>query len=257
MSDKPVATNLRALVNAIIAHGKTGNVRSVVQTLNEIERDVKHHRNDPIIQVLLAEAYRHALEPFGVAKKYKDTESMLAKIEALLRLRPNNENLQEIYSEALNALVYHYIMNERDKDIHRTLTKLGNFASKNQTNPFVQFNYAMSLSKVAEHFAEIEDKEVVYNILWEIIGIVTFFPGKEILTQVADGLLTSITIVGNRLTLDELENLATTIDEFINFTNEFEIQQKLTACQGKIFQHVAGLRMRLGYSPDGKEQKKK
>jgi hypothetical protein len=257
MSDKPVTANLRALVNAIIAHGKTGNVRSVVQTLNEMEREIKHHRNDPNVQILLAEAYRHALEPFGVAKKYKDTENMLDKIETLLRTRPNSENLQEIYSEALGANVYHYIMNERQKDVHRTLTKLGNFASKNQTNPFVQFNYAMALSKVAEYFSDLEDKEVVYNILWEIIGIVTFFPGKEILTQVADGLLQSITIVGSRLTLDELENLATTIDEFINFTNEFEIQQKLTACQGKIFQHVAGLRMRLGYSPDGKAQKKK
>lgn len=257
MSEKPVITNLRALINAIIAHGKTGNVRSVVQTLLEIERDTKHHRNNSNIQKVLAEAYRHALEPFGVAKKYKDTENMIAKIEAILRLRPNDEDLQETYSEALSALVYHYIMNERDKDVHRTLTKLGNFASKNQNNPFVQFNYAMALSRTAEYFAELGDKDIIYNILWEIIGIITFFPGKEILTQVADGLLKSITIVGNRLTLDELENLATRIDEFVNFTNEFEIQQKLTTCQGKIFQYVAGLRMRLGYSPDGKPQKKK
>ncbi len=257
MSDKPVTTNLRALINAIIAHGKTGNVRSVVQTLQEIEKETKHHRHDPNIQNLLAEAYRHALDPFGVAKKYKDTENMIVKIESILKLRHYDENIQEIYSEALSALVYHYIMNERNKDVHRTLTKLGNFASKNQTNPFVQFNYATALSNVAEYFSELEDKDIVYNILWEIIGIVTFFPGKEILTQVADGLLRSITIVGNRLTLDELENLATRIDEFVNFTNEFEIQQKLTACQGKIFQYVAGLRMRLGYSPDGKPQKKK
>ncbi|NHJ47616.1 MAG: hypothetical protein FK733_07500 [Asgard group archaeon] len=145
-------------------------------------------------------------------------------------------------------------MNERDKDVHRALTKLGNFASKTQVNPFVQFNYAQSLSKVAEYFAEKEDKDIVYNILWEIVGIVTFFPGKEILTQVADGLLQSINIVGNRLSLHELEDLATRIDEFVNFTNEFDIQQKLTACQGKIFEYLAGQRMRMGYSPDGKKQ---
>ena len=74
-------------------------------------------------------------------------------------------------------------------------------------------------------------------------------------TQVSDGLLQCVKLSGNRLTMTELDNLANQIDEFINFTNEFEIQQKLTACQGLIFQFVAGLRMRQGYSPDGKLQR--
>jgi hypothetical protein len=254
MSGKPTIGNLQALVKSIVAHGKTGNVRAVIQTLNEIEKETKHHKTVLEIQIILAEAYRHALEPFGVAKKFKDAEHMVTKVETILKTRLQNEELQEILSEALNALVYHYIMNEQDKDIHRTLTRLGNFASKNQSNPFVQFNYAMALSKVAEYFAKKEDKDIVYNILWEIVGIVTFYPGKEILTQVSDGLLQSINVVGNRLDMYELEDLATRIDEFVSFTNEFEIQQKLTACQGKIFEYLAGQRMRMGYSPDGKKQ---
>ena len=111
------------------------------------------------------------------------------------------------------------------------------------------FNYT-----VAEYFAGKDDKDTSYNILWEIIGIITFFPGKEILTQVSDGLLQCLTVAGGRLGLAELEDLANRVDEFINFTNEFDIQQKLTACQGKIFQFIAGQRMREGYSPDGRVQ---
>jgi len=255
MSDYPVIQELKSLISTIVSHGKTGNMRAVVQTLHEVEKKTRNKKNDSKIQELLAQAYRHTLEPFGVAKKFKDVEQMLIKIEHLLKANATSEDMQEIYSEALNASVYHYIMNERDKDIHHSLSRLGGFANKHQSNPFVQFNYAMSLSKVAEYFVAKEDKEVAYNILWEIIGIVTFYPGKEILTQVSDGLLQCVKITGNRLTMTELDNLANQIDEFINFTNEFEIQQKLTACQGLIFQFVAGLRMRQGYSPDGKLQK--
>ncbi|NHJ47617.1 MAG: hypothetical protein FK733_07505 [Asgard group archaeon] len=105
MSGKPSTANLKALMKAIIAHGKTGNMRAVVQTLNEIEKDTKHHKSDFEIQLILAETYRHALEPFGVAKKYKDSEQMIVKIETILKARSNSEDLQEIYSEALNALV--------------------------------------------------------------------------------------------------------------------------------------------------------
>ncbi len=257
MPVRPSISNLKAIINAIISHGKTGNMRSVVQTLNDFDKEVKHFRNDPEIQVVMADAYRHALEPFGVAKKFRDSEQMIGKIEGLLRTQGHSEDIQETYSEALSALVYHYIMNEMDKDIHKTLTKLGNFASKQQNNPFVQFNYAMALSQVAEYFAEKGDKDIITNILWEIVGIVTFYPGKEILTQVSDGLLQCINTAGNRLTHYELNDLANRIDEFINFTNEFVIQQKLTACQGKIFQYIAGHRMREGYSPDGKIQKRK
>jgi len=256
MSPKPSTSNLKALINAIISNGKTGNLRTVVQTLSDFEKEVKHYRGDAEIQLLLAEAYRHALEPFGVAKKFRDCEQMISKIEGILKSQSKSEDLQEFYSEALSALIYHYIMNETDKDVHRTLTKFGNFARKHQTNPFVQFNYAMSLSQVAEYFSEKENKDITYNILWEIVGLVTFFPGKEILTQVSDGLVQCITSAGNRLSRNELEDLATRIDEFIHFTNEFEIQHKLTTCQGKIFQYIAGHRMREGYSPDGKIQKK-
>lgn len=255
MSGPQEYSQVKALIGAIVSHGKTGNIRSVVQTLNEIEKKVKSNKNNQQMLELEAEAYRHALEPFGVAKKFKDVENMLSKIESILRSN-NSETLQEIYSEALNASIFHYIKNNREKEVHKNLSKLGSFASKHQNHPFVQFNYAMSLSKVAEYFAEKEDKEVTYNILWEIIGIVTFFPGKEILTQVSDGLLQCITVAGSTLSLSELQDLANRIDEFINFTNEFEIQQKLTACQGKIFQFIAGQRMRNGYSPDGKLQRK-
>ena len=256
MSDSAEITQLKAMISAIVAHGKTGNMRAVVQTLNDFEKKIKGVKNHPNSEELHAEAFRHALEPFGVAKKFKDVENMLNKIENLWKNKSNSEEMQEIYSEALNASVFHYIMNSLDKDINRTLSRLGNFARKHQTNPFVQFNYAQSLSKVAEYFAEKEDREITYNILYEIIGIVTFFPGKEILTQVADGLLQCIIVAGNNLSLDELEDLSNRIDEFINFTNEFEIQQKLTACQGKIFQFIAGQRMRQGYSPDGRVQTK-
>jgi hypothetical protein len=256
MTPKPSTSNLKALINVIISNGKTGNLRTVVQTLSDFEKEVKNQRGDPEIQLLLAEAYRHALEPFGVAKKFRDAEQMITKIEGCFRSQSQSETMQEIYSEALGALIYHYIMNEMDKNIHRTLTKLGNFARKHQTNPFVQFSYAMALSQVAEYFSEKENKEITYNILWEIVGLVTFFPGKEILTQVSDGLVQCVNSAGNRLTRNELEDLATRIDEFIHFTNEFEIQQKLTTCQGKIFQYIAGHRMREGYSPDGKIQKK-
>lgn len=255
MSANPAIREMKTLISTIVSHGKTGNMRAVVQTLNEVEKRTKNNKNDPQIQELLAQAYRHTLEPFGVAKKFKDVESMLLKIEHLLKVNPTSENMQEYYSEALNASVFHYIMNEREKEIHNNLSRLGAFASKHQANPFVQFNYAMSLSKVAEYFAAKDDKEVAYNILWEIIGIVTFYPGKEILTQVSDGLLQCVNVAGSKLDMGELEDLAARIDEFINFTNEFEIQQKLTACQGKIFQFIAGLRMRSGYSPDGKPQK--
>ncbi|HUT79675.1 MAG TPA: hypothetical protein VMZ29_00615 [Candidatus Bathyarchaeia archaeon] len=254
MDSKPAANNLKALISTIIAHGKTGNMRAVVQTLTDFEKLTKQFRNENDIRLYLAQAYRHALEPFGVAKKYKDAEQMIEKIELILRGQSDSEDLQETYSEALNALVFHYIMNEMDKDIHKTLTKLGQYATKNQSNPFVQFNYAMALSKVAEYFAKKDNKDTSYNLLWEIVGIVTFYPGNEILAQVVDGLVQCISNVGNRLTYSELEDLATRIDEFINFTNEFEIQQKLTTCQGKIFQYIAGQRMRLGYSPDGKKQ---
>jgi len=256
MPPKPSTSNLKALINVIISNGKTGNLRMVVQTLNDFEKEVKHHRGDYDIQLLLVEAYRHALEPFGVAKKFRDCEQMITKIESILKIQANSEAIQEFYSEALSALVYHYIMNETDKDIHRTLTKLGNFSRKHQTNPFVQFNYAMALSQVAEYFSEKDNKDITYNILWEIVGLVTFFPGKEILTQVSEGLVQCVNSAGGRLTKNELEDLATRIDEFIHFTNEFEIQQKLTTCQGKIFQYIAGHRMREGYSPDGKIQKK-
>lgn len=256
MSPKPSTSNLKALINVIISNGKTGNLRAVVQTLSDFEKEVKHHRGDAEIQFLLAEAYRHALEPFGVAKKFRDCEQMITKIEGILKSQSQSEDLQELYCEALSALIYHYIMNEMDKNVHRTLTKLGNFARKHQTNPFAQFNYAMALSQVAEYFSEKEDKDITYNILWEIVGLVTFYPGKEILTQVSDGLVQCINSTGNRLSRNELEDLATRIDEFINFTNEFVIQQKLTTCQGKIFQYIAGHRMREGYSPDGKIQKK-
>lgn len=255
MSSNPIISNLKALINILISHGRTGNVRAVVQTLNEFEKEIKQNKNQEEIQVLQAKAYRHALEPFGVAKKFKDCENMISKIESLLKSKPKNEDLQEVYSEALNALIYHYIMNEMTKDVHRTLTNLGAFSTKHQTNPFVQFNYAMALSQVATYFADKEDKDVSYNILWEIVGIVTFYPGKEILTQVSDGLLKCVSVVGNRLSYQELEDLANRIDEFINFTNEFDIQQKLTACQGKIFQYIAGQRMRQGFSPDGKKTK--
>ncbi|NHJ32654.1 MAG: hypothetical protein FK732_07320 [Asgard group archaeon] len=256
MSPRPSTSNLKALINVIISNGKTGNLRSVVQTLSDFEKEVKPHRGDAEIQLLLTEAYRHALEPFGVAKKFRDCEQMVNKIEVILKSQPRSESIQEIYSEALQALVYHYIMNENDKDINRTLTRLGNFSRRHQTNPFVQFNYAMALSQVAQYFSEKDNKDITYNILWEIVGIVTFFPGKEILTQVSEGLLQCVISAGNRLSRNELENLAARIDEFIHFTNEFEIQQKLTTCQGKIFQYIAGHRMREGYSPDGKIQKK-
>jgi len=255
MPNKPILANLKAMISTIISHGKTGDLRSVVHVLNDFEKLVKNYRNDSEIQLLSAQAYRHALEPFGVAKKFKDCENMILKIETILKTDSRSEELQEIYSEALSALIYHYIMNEEDKGVHRTLTKLGAFATKHQHNPFVQFNYAMALSQVAEYFARKDNKDIAYNILWEIVGIVTFYPGKEILTQVSDGLLQCINVVGNRLNYDELQNLASRIDEFINFTNEFEIQQKLTSCQGKIFQYIAGQRMRNGLSPDGKVQK--
>ncbi|MFW9924195.1 MAG: hypothetical protein ACFFDW_13000, partial [Candidatus Thorarchaeota archaeon] len=198
MSDALNVTEIKALIGAIISNGKTGNMRAVVQTLAEIEKRIKNLKNHQSSE-LLAQAYRHSLEPFGVAKKFKDVETMILKIEQLLKSDANSEDLQETYSEALNASVYHYIMNEQNKDIHRNLTKLGAFANKNQNHPFVQFNYAMALSRVAEYFAERDDKEVTYNILWEIIGIVTFFPGKEILTQVTNGLLQCITVAGTRL----------------------------------------------------------
>ncbi|NHJ04941.1 MAG: hypothetical protein EAX90_08965 [Candidatus Heimdallarchaeota archaeon] len=254
MSDTADVAQLKAMISAIVAHGKTGNMRAVVQTLNDFEKKTKNIKNYSGLQELQAEAYRHALEPFGVAKKFKEVENMLSRIEHLLRSKANSEDMQEIYSEALNAGIFHYIMNTQDKEINRSLARLGNFARKHQTNPFVQFNFAMSLSKVAEYFAAKDDKEVTYNILYEIIGIVTFFPGKEILTQVVDGLLQCINVAGNKLSLNELEDVSTRIDEFINFTNEFEIQQKLTTCQGKIFQYIAGQRMRQGYSPDGQVQ---
>ncbi|MBN1328100.1 MAG: hypothetical protein JXA54_01390 [Candidatus Heimdallarchaeota archaeon] len=254
MDSKPTSNNLKALISTIIAHGKTGNLRAVVQTISDFERITKQFRNENDIRLFSAQVYRHSLEPFGVAKRYKDAEQMIEKIELILRGQSDSEDLQETYSEALNAMVFHYIMNELDKDIHRTLTKLGQYATKNQSNPFVQFNFAMALSKTAEYFAGKDDKDTAYNLLWEIVGIVTFYPGNEILAQVVDGLVQCVSIVGNRLTYNELEDLATRIDEFINFTNEFEIQQKLTTCQGKIFQYIAGQRMRLGYSPDGKKQ---
>ena len=256
MSDTAEIAQLKAMISAIVAHGKTGNMRAVVQTLNDFEKRIKGIKNHPRSEELHAEAFRHALEPFGVAKKFKDVENMLSRIESLWKNKPNSEEMQEIFSDALNASIFHYIMNSLDKDINRNLSRLGNFARKHQTNPFVQFNYAQSLSKVAEYFAEKEDREITYNILYEIIGIVTFFPGKEILTQVADGLLQCINVAGNNLTLTELEDLSNRVDEFINFTNEFEIQQKLTACQGKIFQFIAGQRMRQGFSPDGRVQTK-
>jgi hypothetical protein len=254
LSANPAIREIKSLISTIVSHGKTGNMRAVVQTLHEVEKRTKSNKNNPQIQELLAQTYRHSLDPFGVAKKFKDVESMLLKIEHILKVNPTSENIQEYYSEALNASVFHYIMNEREKEVHQNLTKLGAFANKHQTNPFVQFNYAQALSRVAEFFANKEDKEVTYNILWEIIGIVTFYPGKEILTQVSDGLLQCVDVAGNRLNMGELEDLATRIDEFINFTNEFDTQQKLTACQGRIFQFIAGLRMRSGYSPDGKPQ---
>ncbi len=255
MPTSPVIQELKSIISSIISQGKTGNMRAVVQSLHEFEKRTKHKKNDPAIQVLSAQAYRHSLEPFGVAKKFKDVELMIIKIEHLLKENPTSEDMQEIFSEALNAAIYHYIMNEKEKEIHQTLTRLGEFANKNQVNPFVQFNYAMSLSRVAEYFVSKENKEVAYNILWEIIGIVTFYPGKEILTQVSEGLLQCVKIAGGRLTMIELDDLANRIDEFINFTNEFGIQQKLTTCQGLIVQFVAGLRMRNGYSPDGKLQR--
>ncbi len=255
MSADPVIPELKSLLSSIVSHGKTGNVRAVVQSLHEFEKKARNKKNDPTIQELLARAYRHTLEPFGVAKKFKDVEQMLIKIEHLLKANSASEDMQEILSDALNAAVFHYIMNEKDKEIHQTLSRLGAFANQHQINPFVQFNYAMSLSKVAEYFVAKENKDVAYNILWEIIGLVTFYPGKEILTQVSEGLLQCVKIAGSRLNMTELDNLANRVDEFINFTNEFEIQQKLTACQGLIFQFVAGLRMRNGYSPDGKLQK--
>jgi len=160
MSPKPSTSNLKALINAIISNGKTCNLRTVVQTLSDFEKEVKHYRGDAEIQLLLAEAYRHALEPFGVAKKFRDCEQMISKIEGILKSQSKSEDLQEFYSEALSALIYHYIMNEMDKEVHRTLTKCGNFARKHQTNPFVQFNYAMSLSQVAEYFSEKENKDI-------------------------------------------------------------------------------------------------
>ncbi|MHA1124087.1 MAG: hypothetical protein ACTSO7_00255 [Candidatus Heimdallarchaeota archaeon] len=252
MTYSPIMNELNSLVSAIISHGKTGNLRAVIQTLNELEKETKELKSNSQVQEIIADAYRHALEPFAVAKKFKEVENFCAKIDQILRLDTSNETIQETYSEALNAMIFHYIMAEHDKAIHKVLKKLGAFANKHQNNPFVQFNYALSLSKVAEYFAEKENKEVTYDILWEIIGIVTFYPGKEILTQVTEGLLQCINVAGNRLNMNELEDLATRIDEFINFTNEFEIQQKLTACQGKVFQHIAGQRMRNGLSPDGK-----
>lgn len=252
MTYSPIMNELNSMVSAIISHGKTGNLRAVIQTLNALEKETKEYKSNKQAQEIVAEAYRHALEPFAVAKKFKEVENFYTKIDHIWRTDSNSESLQETLSEALNAMIFHYIMAEQNKDIHRILKQLGSFANKHQNNPFVQFNYALSLSKVAEYFAAKEDKDVSYNILWEIIGIVTFYPGKEILTQVTEGLLQCITVAGNRLNMNELEDLASRIDEFINFTNEFEIQQKLTACQGKIFQHIAGQRMRNGLSPDGK-----
>ncbi|MHA1185832.1 MAG: hypothetical protein ACTSSK_03015 [Candidatus Heimdallarchaeota archaeon] len=256
MTYSPIMNELNSLVSAIISHGKTGNLRAVIQTLHELEKETKEFKSNKQAQEIVAEAYRHALEPFAVAKKFKEVENFCTKIENIFRSDASSETLQETYSEALNAMIFHYIMAEQDKVIQRTLKLLGGFANRHQNNPFVQFNYALSLSKVAVYYAEKENKDVTYDILWEIIGIVTFYPGKEILTQVTDGLLQCINVAGNRLNMNELENLATRVDEFINFTNEFEIQQKLTACQGKIFQHIAGQRMRNGLSPDGKIQPK-
>jgi hypothetical protein len=254
MADRPSIGELNALISSLIAHGKTGNMRAVVQLLNDIEKKTKGSRDEGEVKLILAKAYRHALDPMGVGKKFRDVENFLDKIESLEKEMPESEEMQEIYSEALNSAIFHNIKNEREKDIHRNLKKLGSFASNHQQNPFVQFNYAMSLSEVASYFSENDDREVTYNLLWEIIGLVTFYPGNEILTQVSDGLLECVTTTGSQLSLKELEELATRIDEFINFTNEFDIQQKLTACQGKIFQYMAGQRMRVGYSPDGKIQ---
>jgi len=256
MTYSPIMNELNSIVSAIISHGKTGNLRAVIQSLNSLEKQTKELKSNKQAQEIVAEAYRHALEPFAVAKKFKEVENFCSKIEHILRIDAGSEILQETYGEALNAMIFHYIMAEQDKALQKVLRKLGAFANRHQNNPFVQFNYALSLSKVAEYFAEKEDKDITYDILWEIIGLVTFYPGKEILTQVTDGLFQCISVTGNRLNMNELEDLATRIDEFINFTNEFEIQQKLTACQGKIFQNIAGQRMRNGLSPDGKVQPK-
>jgi hypothetical protein len=242
-----------ALITTLIGHGKTGNLRAVIQTLEKIEKRAKDYKENLQLAVFLAKAYRHALEPLGVAKKYKDVEKMIAKIEEILKLFPENEALQEVLSEALDTSIFHYSYGNKSKLIEKSLKRLGSFACNHQKNPFVQFNYAHSLSLAAKYHAENENKEYASKVLWEIIGIVTFFPGNEILAQVADGLFQCITLVGPDMNLNQLKKLTTHIDEFVNFTNEFEIQQKLTACQGKLFQYIAGRRMREGLSPDGTE----
>ncbi|MEA2069969.1 MAG: hypothetical protein U9O98_01615 [Asgard group archaeon] len=256
MASNASIEDLKNIINNIRSHGKTGNLRAVVQDLGQMEKITKNQKSNQEKQKHLAEAYRHAIDPMGVGKKFKEIDQLIIKIHDILQNFSDSEIIQEIYSEALNAAIFHYIKNERDKDIHKKLKSLGSFSCNHQDNPFVQFNYAQSLSEVAKYFAEKEDKEVTYNLLWEIIGIVTFYPGKEILTQVSEGLVKCINIAGSKLTLNELEDVASRIDEFINFTNEFETQQKLTTCQGIIFRHIAGKRMRKGFSPDGKVHKK-
>ncbi|MBD3191337.1 MAG: hypothetical protein GF308_11870 [Candidatus Heimdallarchaeota archaeon] len=251
--------DIPALISSLIAHGKTGNLRAVVQVLNQIEKLTKQQKNTPGSQKLLAEAYRHALEPFGVAQKFKEVEQFIEKIENFLQNNSNSEALQETLGEAYSAAIFHYIKNSRKRGIHKNLKKLGEFACNHQNNPFVQLNYARSLSDTAEYFAEEEKEEfdMLIRLLKEMIGIVTFYPGKEILANVAPGLQKAIATAGHCLSLKELEDLATRIDEFINFTTDFEIQQLLTACQGKIFQDIAGKRMREGLRPDGKAPKNK
>lgn len=249
--------DIPALISSLIAQGKTGNLRAVAQILNQIEKLTKQQKENTKNQILLAEAYRHALEPFGVAKKFKEVEQFISKIEDFLDDNPGSEDLQETLGEAYSAAIFHYIKNSKERAIHKNLKKLGEFACNHQNNPFVQLNYARSLSDVAEYFAQEKDFDMLIKLLKEMIGIVTFYPGNEILANVAPGLQKAIATAGHCLSLRELEDIATRIDEFINFTTDFEIQQLLTACQGKIFQDIAGKRMREGLRPDGKVPKDK
>ena len=248
---KKTAEDITALISTIIAYGKTGNLRSVVQTLGEIEKITRAAKDEPKLQEALAEAYRHTVDPMGVAKKFKDVEQLLNKIEDLLKMAPRSEPLQETLSEAYTAAIFHYIKDSNNRAIHKNMKKLGELSTNNQTNPFVQFNYAAVPSQVAEFFVKTRDEEVLLSLLWEIVGIVDFFPGREILSHVVPGLHDCISSIGHCLKLSELEGLAKKIDEFINFTSDFDIQQQLTACQGKIFQYIAGQRMREGLNPDG------
>ena len=98
MTYSPIMNELNSMVSAIISHGKTGNLRAVIQTLNELEKQTKEYKSNKQAQEIIAEAYRHALEPFAVAKKFKEVETFCTKIDHIFKTDASSEVLQETFS---------------------------------------------------------------------------------------------------------------------------------------------------------------